>query len=127
MNKTLILVASLAAFAAGCSDDSATVGEHPSGRGHGPMRRGAPGSASSHLGEVNVELLGSEYRELSSAVLLNRWRELEGEGPGEVGIPVITSNRINTPEVAEAVLAEGCAEIRGVDPELYHVAQTFFG
>ncbi len=30
---------------------------------------------------------------------------------GEVGIPVITSNRINTPEVAEAVLADGCADM----------------
>lgn len=30
---------------------------------------------------------------------------------GDVGIPVITSNRINTPEVAEAVLAEGCADM----------------
>jgi 2,4-dienoyl-CoA reductase (NADPH2) len=30
---------------------------------------------------------------------------------GEVAIPVITSNRINTPEVAEAVLAEGCADM----------------
>ena len=30
---------------------------------------------------------------------------------GEVGIPVITSNRINMPEVAEAVLAEGCADM----------------
>jgi len=30
---------------------------------------------------------------------------------GEVTIPVITSNRINTPEVAEAVLAEGCADM----------------
>ncbi|MCB1335527.1 MAG: NADPH-dependent 2,4-dienoyl-CoA reductase [Roseivivax sp.] len=30
---------------------------------------------------------------------------------GKVGIPVITSNRINTPEVAEAVLAEGCADM----------------
>ena len=30
---------------------------------------------------------------------------------GEVGIPVITSNRINTPEVGEAVLAEGCADM----------------
>ncbi|MFN3936349.1 MAG: FAD-dependent oxidoreductase [Gemmobacter sp.] len=29
----------------------------------------------------------------------------------KVGIPVITSNRINTPEVAEAVLAEGCADM----------------
>ena len=30
---------------------------------------------------------------------------------GKVGIPVITSNRINTPDVAEGVLAEGCADM----------------
>ncbi len=30
---------------------------------------------------------------------------------GEVAIPIVTSNRINTPEVAEAVLAEGCADL----------------
>ena len=30
---------------------------------------------------------------------------------GKVGIPLITSNRINTPQVAEAVLAEGCADM----------------
>jgi 2,4-dienoyl-CoA reductase (NADPH2) len=30
---------------------------------------------------------------------------------GKVGIPVITSNRINTPDVAENVLAEGCADM----------------
>lgn len=30
---------------------------------------------------------------------------------GKVGIPVITSNRINTPEVAEDVLADGCADM----------------
>ena len=30
---------------------------------------------------------------------------------GHVNIPVITSNRINTPEVAEQVLAEGCADM----------------
>lgn len=30
---------------------------------------------------------------------------------GHVAIPVITSNRINTPDVAEAVLAEGCADM----------------
>ncbi|WP_127901382.1 FAD-dependent oxidoreductase [Solirhodobacter olei] len=30
---------------------------------------------------------------------------------GKVTIPVITSNRINTPDVAEAVLAEGCADM----------------
>ncbi|MGI9388823.1 MAG: FAD-dependent oxidoreductase [Boseongicola sp.] len=30
---------------------------------------------------------------------------------GEVSIPIITSNRINTPEIAETVLAEGCADM----------------
>ncbi|WP_413874912.1 FAD-dependent oxidoreductase [Albidovulum sp.] len=30
---------------------------------------------------------------------------------GQVSIPLVTSNRINTPEVAEAVLAEGCADM----------------
>ncbi|MEP4248257.1 FAD-dependent oxidoreductase [Tateyamaria sp.] len=30
---------------------------------------------------------------------------------GQVGIPVITSNRINTPDVAEDVLATGCADM----------------
>ena len=30
---------------------------------------------------------------------------------GKVGIPLITSNRINTPQVAEEVLAEGCADM----------------
>ena len=30
---------------------------------------------------------------------------------GQVAIPLITSNRINSPQVAEAVLAEGCADM----------------
>jgi 2,4-dienoyl-CoA reductase (NADPH2) len=30
---------------------------------------------------------------------------------GEVSVPLVTSNRINTPEVAERVLAEGCADM----------------
>lgn len=30
---------------------------------------------------------------------------------GEVSIPIITSNRINMPDVAEAVLADGCADM----------------
>jgi len=49
---------------------------------------------------------------------------------GQVGIPVITSNRINTPEVAEAVLAEGCADMVSMarpflaDPDFVAKAQT---
>ena len=30
---------------------------------------------------------------------------------GEVGIPLITTNRINTPETAEQILADGCADM----------------
>ncbi|MFQ5437547.1 MAG: FAD-dependent oxidoreductase [Paracoccaceae bacterium] len=30
---------------------------------------------------------------------------------GQVAIPIVTSNRINTPGIAEAVLAEGCADM----------------
>lgn len=30
---------------------------------------------------------------------------------GSVGIPMVTSNRINTPELAEQLLAEGCADL----------------
>ncbi len=43
---------------------------------------------------------------------------------GEVGIPLCTTNRINTPEVAEQVLADGCADMISMarpflaDPEL---------
>ncbi|WP_330290897.1 NADPH-dependent 2,4-dienoyl-CoA reductase [Streptomyces sp. NBC_00576] len=30
---------------------------------------------------------------------------------GEVGIPLVTTNRINTPEIAEELLADGCADM----------------
>lgn len=49
---------------------------------------------------------------------------------GQVSIPVITSNRINTPEVAEAVLAEGCADMVSMarpflaDPDFVSKART---
>jgi 2,4-dienoyl-CoA reductase (NADPH2) len=49
---------------------------------------------------------------------------------GQVGIPVITSNRINTPEVAEDVLASGCADMVSMarpllaDPDFVAKAMT---
>jgi multidrug efflux pump subunit AcrB len=63
---------------------SATVGQQPSVGRRGPMSSTSSGGDSSHLGEVNVELLGAENRDVSSAVLLSRWRELVGEVPGAV-------------------------------------------
>ncbi|MCW3780441.1 NADPH-dependent 2,4-dienoyl-CoA reductase [Defluviimonas salinarum] len=49
---------------------------------------------------------------------------------GEVAIPIVTSNRINMPEVAEAVLAEGCADMVSMarpflaDPDFVRKAET---
>ncbi|MEZ5773060.1 MAG: NADPH-dependent 2,4-dienoyl-CoA reductase, partial [Defluviimonas denitrificans] len=49
---------------------------------------------------------------------------------GEVSIPIVTSNRINTPAVAEAVLAEGCADMVSMarpflaDPDFVRKAAT---
>jgi len=49
---------------------------------------------------------------------------------GQVGIPVITSNRINAPDVAERVLAEGCADMVSMarpflaDPDFVRKAQA---
>jgi len=63
---------------------SSTVGQHPTGGGHGPMATRQTGSDSSHLGEVNVELLGAEDRDVGSSELLQRWREIVGEVPGAV-------------------------------------------
>jgi len=66
---------------------STTVGQHPTGGGHGPMATNQPGGgASSHLGEVNVELLGTEDRDIGSGELLSRWREVVGEVPGAVSL-----------------------------------------
>jgi 2,4-dienoyl-CoA reductase (NADPH2) len=48
---------------------------------------------------------------------------------GEVAIPLVTTNRINTPEVAEKVLADGCADMVSMarpllaDPEFVIKAQ----
>ncbi len=49
---------------------------------------------------------------------------------GEVSIPIITSNRINTPEVGEEVLSEGCADMISMarpflaDPDFVNKAAT---
>ena len=65
---------------------STTVGQQPTAGGGGPMAsRGVTGD-DSHLGEVNVELLGSEDRDVGSMELLNAWRQRVGEVPGAVSL-----------------------------------------
>ena len=65
---------------------STTIGDQPRAGGGGPMAQQSTAGDSSHLGEVNIELLGSESRDISSAVLLGRWRDLVGEVPGVVSL-----------------------------------------
>ncbi len=57
-----------------------TIGAQPASTGGGPVRGIGTGSAG-HLAEVNVELLGGEQRNLKSAKLMNRWRDIVGEIP----------------------------------------------
>jgi multidrug efflux pump subunit AcrB len=59
-----------------------TIGAHLTIGHDGPVQVDIGAPAKSHLGEVNVELLGSEQRDVSSVELKNRWRERAGEIPG---------------------------------------------
>ncbi|HUV63456.1 MAG TPA: efflux RND transporter permease subunit [Sedimentisphaerales bacterium] len=61
---------------------STTVGAHPTLARGGPVSIAIGAGGQSHLAEVNVELLGSEDRDISSVAVRNRWRELVGEIPG---------------------------------------------
>jgi len=65
---------------------STTIGQQPTSAGGGPMGQRASGGDSSHLGEINVELLGAENRDVGSAELVSRWREIVGEVPGAVSL-----------------------------------------
>ncbi len=69
---------------------STTIGNQP----FESMRQGrSRGQASAHLAEINVELLGGEFRPKSEAftsgAFANRWRELAGDLPG---VSTITFN-----------------------------------
>lgn len=48
---------------------------------------------------------------IATSVPRKAWAWVTQKLMGKVSIPVITSNRINTPQVAETVLAEGCADM----------------
>lgn len=59
---------------------STTIGSQPSGGGGpGPEE---PSGSGGHIAEVNVELLGSEKRDISSTHLMNKWRNDVGEIAG---------------------------------------------
>jgi multidrug efflux pump subunit AcrB len=65
---------------------STTVGQQPSSMGGGPTAQRGAGGDDSHVGEVNVELVGGELRTVPSTQIAARWRELVGEVPGAVAL-----------------------------------------
>jgi multidrug efflux pump subunit AcrB len=67
-----------------------TVGAQPTMARGGPVQVDMGSSAQSHLAEVNVELLGGEYRNVSSIELGNRWRQKVGEIPGVSSLTFIS-------------------------------------
>ncbi len=59
------------------------LGEHPFARTqNGPPAGGGRGTGGAHLGEVTLELVPSEEREISTGDVANRWRELTGPVAG---------------------------------------------
>lgn len=66
---------------------------------------------------------------IATSVPRGQFATVTRELMGKITIPLITSNRINTPQVAEAILAEGCADMVSMarpflaDPEFVLKAQ----
>lgn len=66
---------------------------------------------------------------IATMVPRGQFSSITRELMGKVNIPLITSNRINTPQVAETILAEGCADMVSMarpflaDPEFIIKAQ----
>ncbi|HEX6201716.1 MAG TPA: efflux RND transporter permease subunit [Thermoanaerobaculia bacterium] len=60
----------------------ATIGEQPFRSASMGPQQGGPAVAAGHLGEVNVELVPSEERGLSSTEVAARWRRRTGPVPG---------------------------------------------
>jgi len=76
-----------------------TVGAHPASGNRGPVREFA-GAAAAHLAEVNVELRSAEERGISSARLMNRWRELVGEIPGVSSLTFVSEFHVSGEDIS---------------------------
>ena len=111
------------------------VGGTPSGVGGGGPGGGGASVAASHLGDVRVELPGSDIRVMGSTELANRWREAIGTIPDAVelsfssslfgvGDPIyaqLTGRDIDELREAASALKERLAEYAGV----YDITDSF--
>jgi multidrug efflux pump subunit AcrB len=69
----------------------ASIGEQPSLNQAGGPAPSSGGFSGSHLGEVDIELVPSEQRSVSSTVIANRWREITGQIPDAVELSFSSS------------------------------------
>tara|TARA_R110002072_G_scaffold31735_13_gene97637 strand:- start:148 stop:3471 length:3324 start_codon:yes stop_codon:yes gene_type:complete len=68
------------------------VGNQPSASsGGGPPGGGSTASSGGHLGEVTLQLVPSQSREIDTRTVANRWRELAGQIPDAVELKFNTS------------------------------------
>ena len=68
------------------------VGNQPSSSGGGgPPGGGSPSSGGGHLGEVTLQLVPSQSRDVETREVANRWRELAGQVPDAVELKFNTS------------------------------------
>jgi multidrug efflux pump subunit AcrB len=68
-----------------------SVGEQPSLSQSGGPSPAQGGFSGSHLGEVDLELIPSEERTVSSTLIANRWREMTGDIPDAVELSFSSS------------------------------------
>jgi len=67
-----------------------SIGYQPSlAEGGGPMGPADGNFSGGHLGEVAIELTGSEDRTISSTEISRRWKQEVGEIPGAVGLSFV--------------------------------------
>jgi multidrug efflux pump subunit AcrB len=105
-----------------------SIGEQPfrtmQSQGHGGV--GANFSAP-HLGEVNIELVPSEERDVTSTEVANRWREIVGELPEAVEL-VFTSSLFSSGEAINVQLTgNNLMELQSAAGELKQVLREYPG
>ncbi len=109
----------------------ATIGEHPyavAQRQVGPsMGRADVGSSAGHLGEVNIELVPSQERRITSQEVANRWRALVGEVPDAVELDFTSSlMRFGNP-IDIQLSAESIDDLRAAGAELKDALRQYPG
>src|SRR5690606_14962683 len=106
----------------------ATVGEQPFREQQGIPQPGTMGAFDAgHLGEVVIELVPAEGREVSSQEVVRRWRELTGEVPGAVEM-LFSADVMSAGDAINVQLAGRDIEaLRSAADELARELATFAG